>query len=40
MYIEEIAKEFGCKVLYSTPLRAVNLVQTDRGLVIIKETYR
>lgn len=40
MHIEDIAKEFGYKVLYSTPLRAVNLVQTDRGLVIIKETCR
>jgi len=40
MHIEDIAREFGCKVYYSTPLRAVNLVQTDRGLVIIKETYR
>lgn len=40
MDIDAIAKEFGCRVLYSKPLRAVNLAQTDRGLVIIKETYR
>lgn len=40
MNIEDVAREFGCSVLYSTPLRAVNLVQTDRGLVIIKETAR
>lgn len=40
MNIDAIAREFGCRVLYSKPLRAVNLAQTDRGLVIIKETYR
>ncbi|MGE5632309.1 MAG: CotS family spore coat protein [Caulobacteraceae bacterium] len=40
MLIEDIANDFGCRVLNSKPLRAVNLVQTDRGLVIIKETYR
>ena len=40
MDIDVIAREFGCKVLYSKPLRAVNLAQTDRGLMIIKEVYR
>lgn len=40
MNIDAIAGEFGCRVLYSKPLRAVNLAQTDRGLVIIKESYR
>jgi CotS family spore coat protein len=40
MNIDAIAREFGRRVLYSKPLRAVNLAQTDRGLVIIKETYR
>jgi len=40
MDIDVIAKEFGCKILYSKPLRAVNLAQTDRGLMIIKETCR
>ena len=40
MKIDAIAREFGCRVIYSKPLRAVNLAQTDRGLVIIKETYR
>lgn len=40
MNIDAIAKEFGCRILYSKPLRAVNLAQTDRGLVIIKETFR
>ncbi|HYE81388.1 MAG TPA: CotS family spore coat protein [Clostridia bacterium] len=40
MNIDAIAKEFGCRILYSKPLRAVNLAQTDRGMVIIKETYR
>lgn len=40
MNIDAIAKEFGCRILYSKPLRAVNLAQTDKGLVIIKETYR
>ncbi|HOE57936.1 MAG TPA: hypothetical protein PLI20_10135, partial [Bacillota bacterium] len=40
MNIDAIAKEFGCRVLYSKPLRAVNLTQTDKGLMIIKETCR
>lgn len=40
MNIDAIAREFECRILYSKPLRAVNLAQTDRGLVIIKETYR
>jgi CotS family spore coat protein len=40
MNIDAIAKEFGCRILYSKPMRAVTLAQTDRGLVIIKETYR
>lgn len=40
MNIDAIAKEFGCRILYSKPLRAVYLAHTDRGLVIIKETYR
>lgn len=40
MNIDEVAREFGRRVLYSKPLRAVNLAQTDRGLVIIKETPR
>jgi CotS family spore coat protein len=40
MNIDVIAKEFGRKIVYSKPLRAVNLAQTDRGMVIIKETYR
>ncbi|HWR61325.1 MAG TPA: CotS family spore coat protein [Clostridia bacterium] len=40
MNIDAIAREFGCRILYSKPLRAVNLAQTDRGLMIIKETYR
>jgi len=40
MNIDAVAKEFGCRILYSKPLRAVTLAQTDRGLVIIKETYR
>ncbi len=40
MNIDAIAKEFGYRILYSKPMRAVNLAQTDKGLVIIKETYR
>ncbi|HYF75101.1 MAG TPA: CotS family spore coat protein [Candidatus Nitrosocosmicus sp.] len=40
MNIDAIAKEFGCRIIYSKPLRAVSLVQTDRGMAIIKETYR
>jgi CotS family spore coat protein len=40
MNIDAIAREFGCRVIYSKPLRAVNLALTDRGLVIIKETAR
>lgn len=40
MNIDIIAKEFGRRVIYSKPLRAVNLAQTDKGPVIIKETYR
>lgn len=40
MNIDAVAKEFGCRIIYSKPLRAVNLAQTDRGLMIIKETYR
>ncbi len=40
MNIDFVAKEFGCRVLYSKPLRAVSLAQTDRGLMIIKETPR
>jgi len=40
MNIDAIAREFGCRILYSKPLRAVNLAQTDRGLMIIKEAYR
>ncbi|HYF84083.1 MAG TPA: CotS family spore coat protein [Clostridia bacterium] len=40
MNIDVIAKEFGCRIIYSKPLRAVSLAQTDKGMVIIKETYR
>jgi CotS family spore coat protein len=40
MNIDAIAREFGCRIIYSKPLRAVSLAMTDRGLVIIKETYR
>lgn len=40
MNIDAIAKDFGCRVIYSKPLRAVSLVLTDKGLVIIKEVYR
>ncbi len=40
MNIDAIASEFGRRVIYSKPLRAVNLALTDKGLVIIKETYR
>ena len=40
MNIDAIAKEFGCRIIYSKPLRAVSLAQTDKGMVIIKETNR
>jgi CotS family spore coat protein len=40
MNIDVIAREFGCRIIYSKPLRAVSLAQTDKGMVIIKETYR
>jgi spore coat protein I len=40
MNIDAIAKEFGRRLIYSKPLRAVNLALTDKGLVIIKETFK
>lgn len=40
MNIDAIAREFGCRIIYSKPLRAVSLAQTDKGMVIIKETLR
>ncbi len=38
--LDEIARGFGCRVLASKPMRAVNMVQTDQGLAIIKEVFR
>lgn len=40
MNIDAIAREFGCRIIYSKPLRAVSMAQTDKGMMIIKETYR
>lgn len=40
MNLDEIARGFDCRVLGSKPMRAVNMVQTDKGLAIIKEVLR
>lgn len=40
MLLEEIASAYGCKVKFYKPLRAVYMVETDKGKMIIKEAAR
>ena len=40
MHIEEIGKQFNCKIKFFKPMRAVYIAETDCGSMIVKEVQR